>query len=636
DGMGGLAPSSNERGRTDWTPAMDQFFIELMLDQVKRGNKTENTFNKQAWNDMLASFNEKFGPQHGKRVLRHRYKKLWKYYSDITILLKQNGFSWDETQQMVAADDDVWDAYLKAHPHARTYRTKTLPNYYDLLLIYGSQIDNGIHCDLHQNKNVEDDISERKAGEGKGGQNPTFGDRTRTYWTPPMDRYLIDLLLEQVHRGNKLGQTFITQAWIDMVTSFNAKFNSHHDKDVLKNRYKHLKRQYNDVKILLQLSGFSWDETREMVTADDHVWDAYTKEHPDARSYRVKTLPSYHKLCVIFGEEHADGRYSRLARNADPSGELPVSMTGEGTNDQSPAGHVPLVIDWIPSMELYFIELMVDHVQRGNKADHTFNEQVWADMIESFNEKFGLKFNKNLLEDQYTFLMKQHGEISNLINHSGFTWDESQQMVTADNDVWEAYVKSSPPRSLVLSFRLSPGRLTTSVSISRAGEGTNDQSPAGHVPLVIDWIPSMELYFIELMVDHVQRGNKADHTFNEQVWADMIESFNEKFGLKFNKNLLEDQYTFLMKQHGEISNLINHSGFTWDESQQMVTADNDVWEAYVKEYPDAVSYRDKILCSYRDLCKVFGNKVSGERFSNHGLVMEVDITAQGIEMGRNI
>jgi len=114
-------------------------------------------------------------------------------------------------------------------------------------------------------------------GEGKGGQNPTFGDRTRTYWTPPMDHYLIDLLLEQVHRGNKLGQTFITQAWIDMVTSFNAKFNSHHDKDVLKNRYKHLKRQYNDVKILLQLSGFSWDETREMVTADDHVWDAYTK-----------------------------------------------------------------------------------------------------------------------------------------------------------------------------------------------------------------------------------------------------------------------------------------------------------------------------------------------------------------------
>jgi hypothetical protein len=115
DGIGSLAPASNERSRTDWTPAMDQVFIELMLDQVERGNRTDNTFNKQAWTDMLASFNARFGPQHGKRVLRHRYKKLWKYYSDITFFLKQNGFSWDETQQMIAADDDVWDAYIKVH-----------------------------------------------------------------------------------------------------------------------------------------------------------------------------------------------------------------------------------------------------------------------------------------------------------------------------------------------------------------------------------------------------------------------------------------------------------------------------------------------------------------------------------------
>lgn len=96
---------------------MDQYFIELMLDQVGRGNKTSNTFNKQAWTDMLALFNAKFGPQHGKRVLRHRYKKLWKYYSDIMNLLQQNGFCWDEVQQMVVAADDIWDAYVKVPLH---------------------------------------------------------------------------------------------------------------------------------------------------------------------------------------------------------------------------------------------------------------------------------------------------------------------------------------------------------------------------------------------------------------------------------------------------------------------------------------------------------------------------------------
>lgn len=113
DGMYNLTPPSNDRQRTDWTPEMDQYFIELMLDQVGRGNKVANAFSKQAWTEMLALFNAKFGPQHGKRVLRHRHKKLWKYYTDITILLKQEGFSWDETRQMVTADDNVWDAYVK-------------------------------------------------------------------------------------------------------------------------------------------------------------------------------------------------------------------------------------------------------------------------------------------------------------------------------------------------------------------------------------------------------------------------------------------------------------------------------------------------------------------------------------------
>ena len=49
--------------------------------------------------------------------------------------------------------------------------------------------------------------------------------------------------------------------------------------------------------------------------------------HPDARCYRVKTIPGFHKLCVIFGEEHYDGRYSRLARDADTIYEVPVLMT---------------------------------------------------------------------------------------------------------------------------------------------------------------------------------------------------------------------------------------------------------------------------------------------------------------------
>ncbi|XP_022976982.1 L10-interacting MYB domain-containing protein isoform X1 [Cucurbita maxima] len=453
DAIGCVAPP--DRPRTDWTPEMDQYFIELMLDQVGRGNKVSNTFNKQAWTDMLALFNAKFGPQHGKRVLRHRFKKLWKYYCDIMNLLQQNGFCWDEVQQMVVADDDIWDAYVKTHPFARSYRTKELPNYYDLVLIYGNVIDSENQNHLHLDKNLPNDISEVKGVQTPSefchksimhlqeNQMPTVSDRTRTYWTPPMDRYLIDLLLEQVNRGNKIGQTFVSHAWIDMVTTFNAQFRAHHDKDVLKNRYKHLRRLYNEIKILLEQRGFSWDENREIVTADDHVWDAYTKDHPVARSYRVKTVPSYHKLCFIFGEESSDRRYSRLAHDTDPSNEVPVLMTDERKNDQVPAGPSPM-IDWTPQMDRAFIDLMLEHSQEGSMFSQAFSEQAWSHVIISFNERFKLQCGRSVLEDRYLWWMKQYGEIYNLLNHGGFMWNESQQLITAEDDLWEAYGKERP------------------------------------------------------------------------------------------------------------------------------------------------------------------------------------------------
>jgi hypothetical protein len=101
--------------------------------------------------------------------------------------------------------------------------------------------------------------------------------RTRTYWQPPMDRYFIDLMLEQWQKGNQIDGVFRKQAWMDMIASFNARFGFNYDVDVLKNRFKTLRRQHNVIKNLLELDGFTWDDARQMVTADDYVWQDYIK-----------------------------------------------------------------------------------------------------------------------------------------------------------------------------------------------------------------------------------------------------------------------------------------------------------------------------------------------------------------------
>ncbi|CAN0899557.1 L10-interacting MYB domain-containing protein [Linum grandiflorum] len=547
--------TSNGRPRTYWTPTMERYFVDLMLEQMHRGNRSGHTFTKQAWTDMLTVFNSKFGSKYDKDVLKSRYTNLWKQFNDVQnilgqngfswdearqivvaddqtwsaylkvnpdarpyrtkpvlnfsdlcivygyttadgrysrsshdldfedevqglklgdavgsvpqsgseglrtewnadmdqyfielmldqigrgnkVLLGENGFSWDQTQQKIIADDNIWDSYIKEHPHARAYRMKNLPNYNDLVLIFGDAIDNGVGDNLHQERDLGVSISEMNDRENI---ERTLGidDRTRTFWTPPMDRYLIDLLFEQVDKGNKIGQTFIAQAWIDMVASFNSKFEAHHDKEVLKNRYKYFRRLHNEITSLLKRSGFSWDDSREMVIAKDHVWDAYNKEHPDARSFRIRTVPGYQKLTAIFKQENSDGRYSRLAQNAatDHCSEAPLPMTGKNGHDGLSG------VDWQPEMDRYFVDLMLEALHQGLKYGNSFNELAWAQMVESFNERFSLLWDKSILETRYMELMRECSDIRDLLSCNEFAWDESREMLVADKKNWEAYAE---------------------------------------------------------------------------------------------------------------------------------------------------------------------------------------------------
>lgn len=115
-------------------------------------------------------------------------------------------------------------------------------------------------------------------GMGTGIRARAGSDRLRTIWTPEMDRYFIDLMLEQVGKWNDDDDhMFSKQAWKQMACLFNDKFKFQYDKDVLKNRHKTLRNLYRAVQQLLDQEGFSWDETRKMVTADNKIWDEYIK-----------------------------------------------------------------------------------------------------------------------------------------------------------------------------------------------------------------------------------------------------------------------------------------------------------------------------------------------------------------------
>lgn len=65
---------------------------------------------------------------------------------------------------------------------------------------------------------------------------------------------------------------------------------------------------------------------------------------------------------------------------------------------------------------------------------------------------------------------------------------------------------------------------------------------------------------------------------------------------------------------------------------KIIVADDDVWEAYIKEHPDAITYRNKIIGYFHDLCLLFGSGITDGGLSCQFPVMEFDDIALDINI----
>ncbi|KAF3454440.1 hypothetical protein FNV43_RR04887 [Rhamnella rubrinervis] len=651
--MGSQAPLSGDRLRTNWTTAMERYFVDLMLDQVHRGNRMGHTFNKQAWNDMLIMFNANFGSPYDVNVLKARYTNLWKQFNDIKNLLDQNGFSWDNTRQMVIAEKYAWDAYIKVHPEAQSYRNKALLNFNDLCLIYAHTTADGRYSLSSHDIDFDDDIQAMSMVVGMNALATASKEQPKTDWTLAMDRYFVKLMLDQLKKGNKTNNALKMQAWKDMLTLFNAKFGSQYRKSFLKHRYKKLLKYYTDVRSLLQEKGFSWDEKCQRIVADDDIWDYYIKAHPDLRCYRKKPLLNYQDLCLIYGNAISNGYSQRdeereghssagNGHSEDPDSEVP-DLIIEGEEIQSLVHASCSRIDWTPSMDRCLIDIMLEQAHKMNNMDYSIDNQVWIDIVALFKERFGLQHDKDSLRSRCKRLEKQYLEMKDLLDRKGAWWEETQQMVKADDDVWDAYVEGHPdaksyrtkPRPnyndlcIIYGNPIADGGYPSGQGISCNGDGGKF---GNRYHCKTDWTPPMDRYFIDLMLEQIRYQSMVNHKFSKLAWTDMVAKFSAQFGRQHDKDVLKSRFLNLRKRFNDMKTLLDHSGFTWDEMRQMVIADDDLWDAYIKEYPDARSYRNSTLPNFNDLFLIYGNTnaTNDDTHSSHSMDVEDDDLAVNI------
>ncbi|MFQ6644950.1 hypothetical protein Gotur_020141 [Gossypium turneri] len=83
------------------------------------------------------------------------------------------------------------------------------------------------------------------------------------------------------------------------------------DRPNIESRIRFLKRDWSIVYDMLNgqnNSGFGWDDHRQVVVAEDAVWDSYLKSHKEAGQFRHRSFPYYDQLTAIYAKDRATGK----------------------------------------------------------------------------------------------------------------------------------------------------------------------------------------------------------------------------------------------------------------------------------------------------------------------------------------
>ncbi|XP_047319756.1 L10-interacting MYB domain-containing protein-like [Impatiens glandulifera] len=133
--------NSDQQLKARWTTTLTKILVDLMVEQVRFGNKQKDTFNRKGWKFINDDFQKRSGLKWSLDQLKTQYDVLKRQHSIMKTLLEQMNFAFDESRGTIRASDEDWEIFIKANPEAETLRTNGCPVYKELCTIF-SQTNN--------------------------------------------------------------------------------------------------------------------------------------------------------------------------------------------------------------------------------------------------------------------------------------------------------------------------------------------------------------------------------------------------------------------------------------------------------------------------------------------------------------
>lgn len=158
-----------------------------------------------------------------------------------------------------------------------------------------------------------------------------------------------------------------------------------------------------------------------------------------------------------------------------------------------------------------------------------------------------------------------------------------------------------------------------------AGEPQNSCSSALK-PRKATWTPEIHKIFVDLCLEQTLNGYKPGTYITKEGWKIILESFQKKSGLMYDKKQLKNHWDNAKEQWKAWRKLTSTSSMGWDPKTGRFDASEEDWANYTEENPEAAQFRFKELLCADQLDTIFdGTAIIGEtepptrrRKHNHG------------------
>ncbi|XP_028108421.1 uncharacterized protein LOC114307227 isoform X1 [Camellia sinensis] len=120
-----------------WTALEEELYIQLMVKEVHKGNRSSTTFSRKGWKQIEQEFCEKTNKRYNNSQFRNKFNQLRTRFNDFSKLLKEPGFTWVPVLSIVTATDAVWESYIKGNKNVKRFWKKGCPVFNELGIKFG-------------------------------------------------------------------------------------------------------------------------------------------------------------------------------------------------------------------------------------------------------------------------------------------------------------------------------------------------------------------------------------------------------------------------------------------------------------------------------------------------------------------